>query len=213
MPEQGLCWDLILLPCSLVKIYCSLSIYLYWIDLSQSQRANESFPPQYPQHNAQLLEVGQLLDSSLRTTNWILKASIGEICIPPGTYKNIEPQEDFELSSEHLADRSRLSPPMIRYLLDVYDHYIRPVYLLPHPEPQRYQEEVRLAQVDVLQHFYILISCAISARLLGLREPTWIAVAHTFRWMVKWFGSYCLYAQQRFLGLCVTTVHLRDDRS
>lgn len=66
---------------------------------------------------------------------------------------------------------------MVRHLLGVYEQQVSPVYWLSSIKAQRYQQHMQSGQVDLLQRFQIFILCAISKRLLGQNQPTWLVVA------------------------------------
>ena len=125
----------------------------------------------------------QILGPHLRTLTWVLEASIGTISTTPGSWpwKNTALQGNCEISRDYYTDRTLLTPKIVRHLLDVYDHHVRPVYWLPSIKAQKYQQNMQLGQIDPLQRFQVLILCAISAHALSWNQPNWLMVARCCR--------------------------------
>lgn len=98
-----------------------------------------------------------------------------------GSHASADPQEYLGLPNEYSKDLSKLTPEIVRKLLDVFDRCIRPVCFLPAARPQRYEQDLRLNHIPPLERFHVLISCAIAARTLSISEPSWLIIAKLCR--------------------------------
>ncbi|KAH8885266.1 hypothetical protein GQ53DRAFT_797239 [Thozetella sp. PMI_491] len=86
--------------------------------------------------------------------------------------ESIFPEHDILMPSISFADRSQLTPSIVRFLLGRYDRCIRPRYDVLVPELLGH-DGASFKKLPEPQRFKILMACAIAATREGYKSPNW----------------------------------------
>ena len=85
-----------------------------------------------------------------------------------------------------LADKSIVTPPIVRFLLSRYARRVKPHYDMLEPEVLSHDGPPGFKHVSDLHKFKVLIACAVAAACESCRDPRWAPLAQVCR---DWAGE------------------------